>query len=173
MAWAWLACAGGEHDGVIDHVGVKLREGEREHAAHAAAGDGVEFLDAEEVQERTLGAAHVVDGDDGKIHGVRFAGGGIGRARAGGTFAAAEDVGADDEVAVGIEGEAGPDHEVPPAGAAILMRARDVGIAAERVEDQDGVGLVRIEVAPRLVGDRVGRKRTPAIERQWLSDVVE
>ncbi len=76
------------------------------------------------------------------------------------------------EVAVGVESEARADHEIPPAGAAILVFAGDVGIAAERVEDEDGVGFVGVEGAPGLVGDGVGRKGLSAVEGQGRVDGV-
>ncbi len=58
--------------------------------------DGMEYFDAEQVEQRALGADHVVNRDDGEFHGVGPAGGGIGGAWAGRAFAAAEDIGADE-----------------------------------------------------------------------------
>ena len=168
-----IGVAGGHDDDAVGHAGIKLRESEREHAAHAGALDGMEFLDAEMAQERSLRADHVVDGDDRKVRGVRLARGGIDGARPGGSFATAKDVRADDEKAVGIKRLAGADHEIPPTGAAILVDAGDVGIAAERMEDENRVGLFGVERAPRLVGEGVGRNRAAAIKGERLGDGVE
>jgi hypothetical protein len=41
------------------------------------------------------------------------------------------------------------------------------------VEDQDGVGALRIERAPRLVRERVGQKGPPAVQRQPLTGPVK
>ena len=83
-------------------------------------------------------------------------GGGVERAGAGGARAAAEHVGADHEVAVGVDGLARPDHDIPPAGllGAVLADAGGhVRVAGERVADQDGVGAALVERAERLVRD--------------------
>ena len=65
-----------------------------------------------------------------------------------------------------------PDHEVPPARAAVLMFTGDVGIAAQRVEDQDRVRFLVVERAPRLIGDLMRRQRAPAVERERLINFV-
>jgi hypothetical protein len=165
-----VGVAGSEDHGAVGELGIKLGEGECEHAAHAGTGDSVEFFDPQMRKERALGADHVVDGDHGEGHGVKLAGGGINGAGTGRALAAAEDVGADDEKAVGVEGESRAHHEIPPAGAAVFVRAGDVRIAAERVEDENGVGAIGVELTPSLVGDHVRGQNLAAVEGEGRID---
>ncbi len=135
------------------------------HAAHRAADDAEELVDAEVVDEPHLRVHHVADGDDGKMQAVGLAGLRIDGGRPGGAHAAAEDVGADDEEAIGVDRLAGSDERLPPAG--LLghgMLARHVLVARQRVADEDGVGLGGVERAVGLVRDRdrrqaIGRRR--------------
>ena len=73
------------------------------------------LLDAEMIEQPFLGLDHVADGDHREIEAVGSAGCRIERGGAGRAHAAAEDVGADDEVAVGVDPLARSDHEIPPA----------------------------------------------------------
>ena len=91
--------------------------------------------------------------------------GGPGRAHA-----AAEDVGADDEEAVGVDRLARArscvSHQpgLPVTGCV----AGDVLVAGQRVADQDGVGLGGVERAVGLVGDLEGAELLAAVEPQRL-----
>ena len=89
-------------------------------------------------QERALRAHHVGDRDHGEVRAVRPAGRGIERRRPGRAAAAAEQIGADDEVAIGVERLAGADHAVPPAEAAAA-----IGVAAVRVAILGGETVAR------------------------------
>ena len=111
-----FAGGGGHGEQAAGEVGELDGEEQGGHAAHGAADDGVEFGNAEMVEEEFLGAHHVEDGEGGEAEAVRFAGGGIRGGRAGGAGAAAGDVGADDEEAAGIDGFTGADEVIPPAG---------------------------------------------------------
>ena len=129
------------------------------HAAHRAAGDREQRVDAEMVEQHRLRAHHVADGDDGKFEAPGLAGPGIGRGRAGRAHAAAEHVRADDEIAVGVDRLAGADHGLPPAGlAGDRMHVGDMLVAGERVADQDGVAALGVERAVGLVGDLERRR---------------
>ena len=132
---------------------------ERLHAAERTARHCREARDAELVQERPLGADHVGHGDHREIRSVGPPGRGIRGRRARGAAAAAEEVRADDEELLGVEGLAGSDHAVPPpesaaAGAVTLFGAEPVpgargdrrrrvagrvSVAAQRVTDEDHV----------------------------------
>ncbi len=150
--------AGDRHDG-IDLIGKQDRPLERLHPAERAACHRREPLDSEYVQERALGPHHVRDRDHGEVRPVRPARRRVGRRRPCRPAAAAEQVGGDDEEAVGVERLAGADHPVPPAealaGRAVAVLGREtvararlgrrlgeagrVGVAAERMAHQDDV----------------------------------
>jgi hypothetical protein len=128
----------------------------------------VEFGDAEVVEEQPLGAHHVADRDEGKQDAVGPAGGGVEGGRAGGALAAAEDVGADDEEAAGIDGFAGADEVVPPAGLFVGRgsASRRVVVAAEGVADEHGVVARGVERAVGLVAKREAGEDLAAAERE-------
>ena len=91
--------------------------------------------------------------------------------RPGRPHAAAEHVGADEEIALGVEHLAGPDHGRPPAGlAGDRVRVGGILVAGQRVADQDRVRAFGVERAVGLVGDREGAELDPAIEPQRLAD---
>ena len=114
------------------------------HAAHRAAGDREQRVDAEMVEQHRLRAHHVADGDDRKIEAPRLAGLRIGRGRPGRAHAAADHVRADDEIALGVDRLAGADHGLPPARlAGDRMHVGDMLVAGQRVADQDGVAALR------------------------------
>ena len=146
------------------------REEQRRHAAHRAADDGMERGDAEVVEQELLRAHHVEDGDEGETDAIGPAGGGIGRGRAAGADAAAEDVGADHEEAGGVHGLARADQVVPPAGLAVLGRVHPgaVVVAAERMADEDGVVARGVELTVRLVAQGEAGEHLAALEGERL-----
>ena len=77
--------------------------------------------------------------------------------RAGGALAAAEDVGADDERAVGVERAAGTDERLPPAAV-----AAGAAVAGEGVEDENGVVARGVQPAPGAVGEGDVSRRPPS-----------
>ena len=106
----------------------------------------------------------------GKIDAVGLVRLRVDRGRPGRAHAAAEDVGADDEEAVGVDRLAGADERLPPAG---LLRNRmlacDILVAGERVADEDGVRFGGIQRAVGHVGDRHRRQHLVAVEAQGLA----
>ena len=115
----------------------------------------MELGDAKVVEEKFLGAHHVEDGEGGEAKAVGFAGGGVGRRGAGGAGAAAGDVGADDEEAAGVDGLAGADKVVPPAGFFVGggVPTGGVVVAGEGVADEDGVVAGGVKGAVGLVAE--------------------
>ena len=95
---------------------------------------------------------------------------GIGRGRAGRAEAAADDVRADDEEAVGVDDLAGTDQHLPPARlAGHRIGVGDMLVAGQRMADQDGVGLARVvERAVGLVGDLERRQQHAGVELERL-----
>ncbi len=138
------------------------------HAAHGAADNAEKVLDAEAVEQHRLGAHHVGDGDDGEGEAVGLAGRGVDFLRPGRAHAAADDVLADDEKAVRVDGQAGADHERPPAArlAGDRVAACDMLVARQRMADKHGVGPVGVERAVGLIGDGERREAHPAVERE-------
>ena len=124
----------------------------------------------EVVDEQSLGLDHVGDGDHGERQPVGLAGARVDRRRAGAAAAAADDVRADDEVLVGVERLAGADGFVPPAGLRVArgVLPGDVRVAGQRVENQDRVALVRVELAVGFVGERDRPERRAALQLQLV-----
>ena len=140
------------------------------HAAHRPADDAEQLVDAEMVDEAHLRIHHVADGDDGEIQPVWLACVRVDRCRTGRAHAAAENVWADDEVAVGIDRLAGADKRRPPTrllGYGVL--AGDVLVAGQGMADEDGVRLGGIERAIGLVGNGDRRQELIAGKPQRLA----
>jgi len=139
------------------------------HAAHGAAGDAEEGVDAEMIDETLLRAHHVRDGDDREFEAPGPVGPGIdlhGPARA---HAAPEDVRADEEIAPSVQHLARSRERRPPSGlAGDGMLLGHVLVAGKRVADQDGVAALGVERAVGLVGDGVAAEARAAVERERL-----
>lgn len=130
--------------------------------AHRTADHAAKDLHPEVVHELLLDLDDVGGGDRREVGPVGAAGRRVGAVRTGGPAAAAEDVWADHEVAVSVDGFAGAYDDVPPARVIGGAVARHMGIAAERVADKDGVVAGAIEPSPGLVED--GDLRQPPAE---------
>ena len=142
---------------------------EHMHAAHRAAEHAQHLLDAEMIEQPRLRAHHVGHGDDRKIRTIGALGRRVDRARTGRAHAAADDIGAQHEIAVGIDRLAGADHGLPPAGlAGDGVQIRDVLIACQGMAHHHEIRLLGIERAVGLIGDAERCERGPAIERQRL-----
>ena len=158
---------GGNRHGGRDPFGMTRRPGQHLHAAHGAADDAEQLVDAEMIDQRNLRLHHVADGDDRKIQAPGLAGLGVDAGRSRRAHAAAQHVGADDEEAVGVDGLARTHHGLPPAGlAGDGMRARHVLVAGQGMRDENGIRLRPIQDAIGLVGNAVGRELPPGIEAQ-------
>ena len=141
------------------------------HAAHRAARHREQRVDAKLVEQHRLGTHHVANGNDREIEAPRLAGLRIGRSRTGRAHAAADHVGADDEVTLGVDRLAGTDHRLPPAGfSGHRIGACNVMVAGQRVAEQYCVAAVGVERAVGLVGDLERRKIDAGVELQRPAD---
>jgi hypothetical protein len=104
-----------------------------------------------------------------------------------------DEVRADDEVVIGVEGLAGPDHAVPPAeaaaggsvailrtetvpGALRRRRFREAGrmrIPAQRVADENHVVARRRQCSVRLVRDADRMQRSAAVKAKRIREIQE
>ena len=77
----------------------------------------------------------------GKVQGVRPPRPGVNRAGARRAFAAPDNVGANHEVFLRVEGFARADHNIPPAGLAFMrmIEAGSVGVPGKGVKNQNGI----------------------------------
>lgn len=164
-----VARAGGDRQRREHALGVARRPLQNLHAAHRATDDGKQSVDAEMVDQHHLRPHHVADCDDGQVEAVGFPRRRIYRGRPGRAEAAADDVGADDEKAVGVDDLARPDQHIPPAGlAGHRIAVGDVLVAGQRVADKDRVGPRFVEFAIGLIGDLEWRQHSAGIEPQRL-----
>ena len=144
---------GDDHE-ALDAVGAGDRPLDGALPAQGGADDEGPGAHSEQVGQPGLGAHLVAGGHDGEAGApgrpVRRR-----RGRARGSLAAAQDVRGDHEAVFGVDRLAGADDGLPPARGVLARRggAQDVGVAGERVQDQDRVGLRLVEPAPCLVGD--------------------
>src|SRR4029079_544013 len=137
-----------------------------------AAKHAEQLGDAEMVQQSRLRADHVAYGDDWEVETKRAACGRVGRARPGRAHAAAEDIGAQHEIAVGVDRLARADHGLPPARlAGDRMEVCNMLVASQRMADEHEVRLGGIKLAISLIGDRKLRELAPAVERQLLVEM--
>ena len=136
-------------------------------AAHRTADHAAKDLHLEPVHEALLNLDDIGHGDCGKISPVAMAAFRVDAVGPGGPATTAKDVRADHEVALGIDGLAGPDHGIPPAGGIGGVVSRDVGIAAERVADEDGVVAGAVELSVGFVDDGNFRQVAAELEAEF------
>ena len=144
----------GRHHGPLD----------RPHAAHRAAEHGGPAVDPHGVGEALLDRDLVAHRRAREPRAPRAPVGSRAR-RSRRALAPAEDVGRDDEPAVGVDRPTRPDDRRPPARGGVPETGvpGDVAVAGERVQHEDGVGPV--EPSPRLVGDAHVGQGLAALER--------
>ncbi len=153
---------GGEHP-----LGVARGPFQHLHPAHRPADDAEEIGNAEMVDQRRLRTDHVADGHDREAQVPGLAGPGIGVERARRAQASAQHVAADDEVACRVQDLARADDALPPAGlAGDGIAVGDELVARQRMADQDGVRLLRVQLAIGLVGHPVRSEIDAAVEAQ-------
>lgn len=81
----------------------------------------------------------VGDGYGGKVRRIPMTGERVDAVGAGSAPASAEDVGADDEVTVGIDEPARPHDDIPPSDGIRVVVPGYVRIAADGVADENGI----------------------------------
>jgi len=159
-----LQAAGNRNDGA-HAFRVASGKVEGENAAERCANHGVQFSDAEVVEQGDLGVDNVAEADVRKLSAERFAGFWIDGGGAGRAVTSSEIVGADDEEAVGIHGFSRADKVVPPAslagGIPATSNGWNLGVepgevlrTGQRVEDQNGIVALFVKFAKRLIGKR-------------------
>ena len=163
----------GEDDGARHPPGLADAPFEDTHAAHGPPDEARPPIDPELVRQGDLDGHLVADGDQREAGSVRLA---VRRQRrgSGGPLAPAEHVRAHHVIAVRVDGRAGSDQALPPA----RRRMPDdrgtgrMGVARQRVQDQDRVGPGPVQLTPRLVGDRHVRKAAARLERERCPSTV-
>ena len=165
----------GNDDTAFDPVGEEGRPGQRLHAPHRPTDHRRQPRHAQMVEQQGLRPHHVGDGQHRKAHRKRIARRRIDARWAARPHAAADHIGADDEMARRVDRLALAHHPPPPAG---LARARmlrcDILVAGQRMADQDGVGPVGIELPIGFIGDIDRPQRRPArqFERPGQADLA-
>ena len=150
-----MARRAGDRDRAEDHLGVARRPFQGLHRAHGAADHGKQLLDSQMFDNQLLGGDHVRDRDQRKAQAERFTGCRINILRSGRAHATGQDVYADDEVIVGIDGPAGADNPFPPARpAGDRMIFGDILVARQGVADEDRIRVIGVQRPVSLVGDR-------------------
>ena len=153
---------GGQGDGAGQGLGEPRGPGEHHVSAQRAADHRPQTPDAQVRRQPPLGLDDVAHGDHGEIAAVRAAGLGVDAVGAGRAAAAAEDVGTDHEVTVGVDGLARPDGDLPPARVVLVVVPRNVRIARQRVANEHGVVAPGVEPAVGLVDHgNLGKSSAP------------
>ncbi|CAE6960098.1 conserved protein of unknown function [Ectopseudomonas oleovorans] len=143
------------------------------HATEAATDHGGPALDAELVGQTCLAVHPVFHGHHREVGAVGLAGGRVGAAGAGGTVAAAEVVEADDEELAGVDGLAGADAAVPPAGFAVVRAvvAGGVVVTGQGMADQHGIAACGVEFAIGFDDQFVLGQAAAAGQGQWFAEL--
>ena len=137
------------------------------HAAHRAAKHAKQRLNAQMVNQQILCAHHIGNGDDRKIQPIRAAAIRFVALRAGRAATSAQYIGANDEIFIGIDNTARPDHLRPPAlfiGQRIIPRR--MLVAGQRMANENGIAFVFIERAVSAIGQFDMIERRAAVELQ-------
>ncbi|MPM78721.1 hypothetical protein SDC9_125732 [bioreactor metagenome] len=163
------------HHRVPHAVGILQRPRQRLHAPQAAAQHHGQLRNAQAVQQQGLGVDPVFHRHHRELRAIDGARVRVGVHRPGRAEARAQVVHPDHKELVGVHRLARADHVVPPALALglVLVDARHVVRRVERVADQHGVGLVGVEFAVGLVGQRVVTDRGAARQWQRLGEMHE
>lgn len=144
-----------------------------QHAAHAGAHTSVELLDSEVIEQSKLGTFHIFHGEDGEPGRISLAICRVDGRRTGRSIAAADDIGADDEVFVRVQRLSRAYKLLPPARLRIGLCT--VGMAGSRQTrvQQHSIALVGIECSPSLIGYiKLWYYSTPVQQQRVLAQEV-
>jgi hypothetical protein len=95
--------------------------------------------DLKGVQKPALRLHNVAGRNSGEVCPVPLSGCGIPVVGPGCSAAAADGIGTNDKIAVGIDCVSRADGDIPPSRLIVRIMPRHVGIAAQRMADQDGI----------------------------------
>ena len=118
------------------------------------------------VGEQRLRAHPVANRHHREVSAPGVAGLRVDAGRPAGAGAAAQIIQAYDEEPVGVDGLAGPDAGIPPAGALVALAgiAGGMVVAGQGMADQHRIGGVAVEGAIGLIDQLVGRQGTAAFQ---------
>ena len=105
--------------------------------AHGSANRREEAGHSYVIDEPELCFHHVQRCDCREVRAIALSGCGIPVVGAGGSTAPSQNIRANDEVTIRVDGFAGPNGYIPPPGLILRIMARYVRVAAKRVTDQD------------------------------------
>src|SRR5208337_249083 len=107
------------------------------------------------IDEESLAIHHIVYRYKRETQAVRFSRDSIDARRTRRTLTAPQNVGAYNEIFIGIEAFCRTNHTVPPSRLpGPPVKACSIGISRKSVDDQDRIGAVTVEFAVSFVGDR-------------------
>ena len=131
--------------------------------------DRAKMRNAEQINEALLHVDHVLHGHEREVAAVRLAGFRIDRDGPGRATAAAENVRANHEEALGIEGLTRADHTFPPAEIVVGVVTCRVRVSCDRMADEDRVVPLGVQGAVGFVGNLDAREylAVTKLQRLW------
>ena len=88
-----------------------------------------------------------------KVRSISLSGLRVEAGRSGGAEASTQDIGADHEIAISVDGMPGTDHLLPPARLIIGIVAGHMGVGRQTGGDEDEIVPAGREFPPRLIGN--------------------
>ena len=138
-----VAGGSGDRQGAEHALRIARHPFQHLHAPHGAADHGEQPFDAELIQKSSLRPDHVADGDHREIQTVRLFRSFRGLHRSGCSHATAENIGANDEIAIRVDWLARADDHLPPAAfAGDRVRVSGELVAGQGMTDENGVAAI-------------------------------
>ena len=116
------------------------------HASNGSSDNSQNIFDSQMIHQSFLGFNHVSDRNYRKLKTVGQNGLRVYGAGAGGSHAAADNVGANHEIFIGINAFAGTDHVVPPTGFLVVrfIVTGHMGVTGQGVQNKNDIAFVLI-----------------------------